>query len=426
MKNGEPLVSFGETTVPFQDVLVLVQRSNLGKVSGFWDDLFVLKDIARLASIDRIEIRGALSAFSHCEAGDPRDKVYSILPLVQNPLFQAIVPDYSKSFKEVYAEATAAIIVSERSLAILDYIFDPHETEALRKRGALSSWSIDFSSKFFKFPGDHDLKSSVAWNTKHSTKALEEHDSLQCIWTDKGAINGHEVSPRPLTQTPTKLRLQGLLFDQIILATEDSEVSSLRTPAADRKQDRLYYANIWGQVCAKLNYYTPYVAVSFENGWEYGGAAGPAQAEVGDPWARFGRAMADLYLGTDTALYLGTETPSLQQWRRAARIWGPLADVSLESMEHYSYIDTWKQYFPRMTNNIAIILTENRFLGIGREHCEPGDQIVMVYGSAAPLVLRPCGDEYTFEGFAYVYGIMEGELKDKIAKYCETREFIVC
>jgi hypothetical protein len=55
--------------------------------------------------------------------------------------------------------------------------------------------------------------------------------------------------------------------------------------------------------------------------------------------------------------------------------------------------------------------TEDGYIGLGPQATEPGDLLVILYGSGYPAVLRPHKDEgwFFFVGLAYVHGIMNGE-----------------
>jgi hypothetical protein len=59
------------------------------------------------------------------------------------------------------------------------------------------------------------------------------------------------------------------------------------------------------------------------------------------------------------------------------------------------------------------IITENKFIGCAVATTQPGDIVFVALGCTYPMVLRP--DEtgkYVIRGFAYVCGVMDGELAD--------------
>jgi hypothetical protein len=61
--------------------------------------------------------------------------------------------------------------------------------------------------------------------------------------------------------------------------------------------------------------------------------------------------------------------------------------------------------------NRAVFNTKDGYVGLGPQAAEPGDLLVILYGSEYPAVLRPHEDEncFFFVGLAYVYGIMDDE-----------------
>jgi hypothetical protein len=64
----------------------------------------------------------------------------------------------------------------------------------------------------------------------------------------------------------------------------------------------------------------------------------------------------------------------------------------------------------RVLGNRTFFTTENGFSGVGPYDTQPGDVVVVLYGSRRCTVLRPDGDFYRIVGDAYVYGAMRGEM----------------
>ena len=56
-----------------------------------------------------------------------------------------------------------------------------------------------------------------------------------------------------------------------------------------------------------------------------------------------------------------------------------------------------------------LMLTQQGMLGNVNALAQAGDIVVIACGGRVPLVLRPCGDKYTFIGKCYVHGFMDGE-----------------
>lgn len=80
-----------------------------------------------------------LGHLGHCEASNPRDKVYGILGLAneshQEAELEAIVPDYEKSVVEVYSELVKTLVLNTGRLDILRFC------TRLRRMDGLPSWA---------------------------------------------------------------------------------------------------------------------------------------------------------------------------------------------------------------------------------------------------------------------------------------------
>jgi hypothetical protein len=60
-----------------------------------------------------------------------------------------------------------------------------------------------------------------------------------------------------------------------------------------------------------------------------------------------------------------------------------------------------------------LFTTPQKWLGLGPESLEQGDEVWLLKNTDTPFILRPYGDsQYTLVGEAYVHGIMHGELID--------------
>jgi hypothetical protein len=59
----------------------------------------------------------------------------------------------------------------------------------------------------------------------------------------------------------------------------------------------------------------------------------------------------------------------------------------------------------------SIFITENKFIGCAVATTQPGDEVFVALGGTYPMVLRPHeSSRYVIRGFAYVCGVMDGEL----------------
>jgi hypothetical protein len=76
----------------------------------------------------------------------------------------------------------------------------------------------------------------------------------------------------------------------------------------------------------------------------------------------------------------------------------------------------------------ALITTKTGYLGLAPVAVRPGDVIAVLFGSNCPAILRPYGDDlYHVVGECYIHGLMDGEvLKQEVEENVIRREFVLC
>jgi hypothetical protein len=62
------------------------------------------------------------------------------------------------------------------------------------------------------------------------------------------------------------------------------------------------------------------------------------------------------------------------------------------------------------------ITTLKGYAGLGANTCQPGNQVVILLGCAAPLILRPVRPYYELVGEYYIHGIMHGEAMPHVSQ----------
>lgn len=70
----------------------------------------------------------------------------------------------------------------------------------------------------------------------------------------------------------------------------------------------------------------------------------------------------------------------------------------------------------RGSRNKRFFCTQNGAFGIGPQAAQSGDQIVLLYGSNAPCVLRKKGSYYQFVGECYLHQHMHGEAIEMVTE----------
>jgi hypothetical protein len=77
------------------------------------------------------------------QAGDPRDKIYGVLGIIDGAAELNIRPNYGISIRDLYSNVTRNIMLKEKSLGLLAMAGVGWPTETL---GLLPSWTPDFTN----------------------------------------------------------------------------------------------------------------------------------------------------------------------------------------------------------------------------------------------------------------------------------------
>jgi hypothetical protein len=100
----------------------------------------------------------ALTTTRNSLATDPRDKIYGLLGLLNEPRYESLVPNYDLTPEEVFINTTVFLISTHRSLAVLSCV------ETRDADGPLPSWVPDWSSQTSLQPTQPCFQHSTVWN----------------------------------------------------------------------------------------------------------------------------------------------------------------------------------------------------------------------------------------------------------------------
>lgn len=80
---------------------------------------------------------------------------------------------------------------------------------------------------------------------------------------------------------------------------------------------------------------------------------------------------------------------------------------------------------PYGTFTRSFFVTTDGFMGLGPRYTVAGDEVCILYGTQCPLVIRPTNNKgrYLIVGECYVYGVMHGEVLEKLPE-SKIEEFI--
>lgn len=392
----ESIVIYGPVEMPWSTLLAAVsnfQRHRAGCCSSsegvhdmlnlHLDLLPVLQDLrARRSTGQAILLEELVREFRYRAATNPRDKVFALLPLVTDwggntPL----APDYSQgiSLSQVYGQAILKMVEASGSLAPLCQQTGPSRTASV----AMPSWVPDLSEAY-----------SHGGTLDHFVHQLPLYDSS----------NGSKASARVVDATV--LVLEGVRADSIRRAS---------THVLDRRHE--------GQVSIFEHWHD----VAEEE-------CGQTDGNWGDS---FWRTLCGDTVGLVTGSHVSAQGKALRRaveddkivfnaWceahghsklRQHNATRGNALDVGLEETGGMN------QAITATTRDRRFIISKSGRMGIAPKMAlltsPAADQIFVVLGSNAPLVLRPVGSRsisgvgerlcYELIGDCYLHGIMDGE-----------------
>jgi len=300
-----------------------------------------------------------LSEFREFQSTDPRDKVYGLLGLIGSEAEGgSMVPDYEKSAALVFTETALHTINSTKHLLVFAYV--KHQPD---------------------YDGDDGYRSwAPRWDLAISTVRISHSNVI----TERSACSGREAQIVD-TKGPggEHLCLTGIChaevtaFDSIFDIFHDPNSNGLRMY---HRVVELYEGIKWNDPMSVKTFHV--LARTLTTGFS----------------------TANRYLF------------SLDDQSRFAHY---------EAFRHYlewcgdpkTDFDSLSGDALRFHNKVKVLCDGYRFFwtskedfGIGPACMREGDIVVVLYGSNAPLVLRPKGDKYLMLGEAYVDSIMNGEL----------------
>ncbi|KAM7196642.1 HET domain containing protein [Rhypophila sp. PSN 637] len=146
------------------------------------DDLIERRPVSDLLHGYSLDLDRILRLFSHKSCQDPRDKVYGLLGLLDRDAYPTILPNYTKSVREVYMDATRAIIgKSPGDLKFLTgFGFGSDTTNTFQ----LPSWVRNLALP---------LDSSMAWCEKHRLDMYPLYHACGNLRNDGLRIHGEEL-----------------------------------------------------------------------------------------------------------------------------------------------------------------------------------------------------------------------------------------
>ncbi|KAH8623668.1 hypothetical protein IG631_21373 [Alternaria alternata] len=121
-------------------------ESERRQVKQLYTHLTMLQDLAQcFHAYSEISLYTALAMSRYAMATDPRDRIYGLLGIINFHVAEPIVPDYSKSWPQVLAEATIVMISEDGVSPYMKDGFAFPVADGSKERCRTPSWMLDFS-----------------------------------------------------------------------------------------------------------------------------------------------------------------------------------------------------------------------------------------------------------------------------------------
>ena len=345
------------------------------------------RDLTRRRDRRELSFLDTMTFTKTAQATDPRDRVFALLSPVDGIDMVAIRPDYTQPCRNVFVGATAALMRAQESLSLLLIVTSTH-LDSPRMEG-LPTWAIDFTfgDRYSKIGSDRNLpvrspSQTHWWKCPHL-------DSVFCF----------DGSQR-------ELRATGIHFDQVVRVVPLSKNRYYYPDPAFYKElddiknlvQSLPESNPYHNFAIRLDKST----TSEPLGWQQ------ADQLVSRDWSDLGETKPN-------CLY-PRRNDTFDVVRHTLMLWSLTVDSSRRSSyqccrQHAREMyDEWQGYTKFFGAHPFLFSTSSGFLGIAPSTVKLGDHIVLPIGCNTPIMLRPASGSFTFQGLAFVHGIMEDEL----------------
>ncbi|KAK3648942.1 hypothetical protein LTR56_003773 [Elasticomyces elasticus] len=352
---------------------------------AFWS-YQIIKHMAKSRSLARMGW-----AISQTQATDPRDKVYSLLGLIDPDESALITIDYNKKPAWVFAEATYASIVAKGSLNIMHLVKQEKSTDI-----TLPSWAVDFS---------HAYKTA-------DQRWLSSMDISQYLFCDEPApwcrVQDRSFAKALLTVKRRSLVVTGLQFDTVVRAIHERSRGQYWDEMVRGAKDLL-------KAPLRLVSDQPIMLTTDEQAL-FGFVLEICRGVV--PYFRLGaseqeQASVPEYSGPPVLDSTEVETQMLSF--RLFDVWSRRflrEHVSGLTKIAWRQYGLWKLYFRHLSSGDTFFITQKGFIGLAHKECRAGDVIALPRSE--------------FLGFTYVNGIMNDELRKVVPELVlEERDFVM-
>jgi hypothetical protein len=321
-----------------------------------------------------VEFSPLLDLVRQADATDPRDKVYSILGLLNPAISADVDPDYSLPVQQVYTNFMIAIINQTKSLDQILYGGIPSE-----KMRLWPSWVPDSRLPFVRRHNQYleTRKASGLLPAKFKFCKRGERCVLICHGFRVDTVDGITAGTSPHRFYRQSRHASDRYDSGTSKALEQTLV--MGHPGATKQ---VLFEIPWQSKISQSSYYS-----SFQDFREHSQAFRIGGKDLKSFYPQHGEQIAD------------TKTT--------------LACIRLVMLS---------------LDDRALITTETGYLGLAPKAVRPGDVIAILLGCKCPVVLRPfCNGMFRVVGECYIHELMDGEiLSQERDRRVSRRKFILC
>lgn len=384
------------------------------------DSFNALKDSPRSDLLD-VFARVSFGRAEPASSTNPRDKVFALLGLIDARYSGLIVPDYQAPCWRVFANATFAYVDTERKFDILQL---PTRRVTASIEG-LPTWATDFTKGPGEFTHTFDL---VQWPESSPDYVVATLDRTQRHLRLTGVELGDVDAALVLKEWPT-----GELAGRETAANADDweALASL----IEKSKKGLPVPKCGNPLCEAQESVRSRVVRTCSNHPLTAQELYETSSLCSDEMLQavmqcFLHWRATTTLEDDKGIPLSNApTPNNGPSTNYPNHYHGPSDSPSLGVQSFRWLDisNYADYADHVVGKLAFIATTTGFLGLAPGDVAVGDKIILVKGSRLPLLIRKCGDYWSFQGLVYIHRTMDSELLRawKDVELHET-EYVLC
>ena len=378
----ERVLCFGPVSLPHNPTylidLLMLSSQPLQHLRAFHERSSDMVKLAYGIGGKQQSIAEAILFTSDASCSNPRDKVYSLLSLIDGEEASRMTVDYEQTCAQTFAKATFAAISAQDNFAILELVgFDCPSVDNR------PTWAVDFT-----------LHQSPSEGRIHQ---MIDIDNSSQPWLTSARRPSIDMDAKYLTAA-------GYTFDHVtmvltmpttIAAASGTDATKVAESMASLLQNLAHKDRVPGGLLSFLH--VPIDAIRPSHFLLYGQGT-QVQTVIQAAFAFWNELTGFSDQQVDTHAALLWECDARERIRRVEET-------------HIQGIATFLEYTVFASGGCVMFATAGGFLGLAPTTVELGDPIILLRHSKFPVILRPSrASTHAFKGFTCVHGIPSGEL----------------